>query len=112
MTTEQLARRIGVTQSRIPVLERAEVGGRITLKSLERAAEALGCRVVYVLIPERPLGETLRLRAERMADRQLDAIGHSMKLEDQAVDDDTRTRQRERLIEQLLQRPSRLWDEP
>lgn len=113
MTTEQLARRIGVTQSRIPILERAEANGTITLKSLERAAEALGCRVVYALVPETALGDTLRMRAERLADRQLDAIGQSMKLEDQAVDDgDERARQRARLVEQLLQRPARLWDEP
>ncbi|MGD0143711.1 MAG: mobile mystery protein A [Rhizomicrobium sp.] len=112
MTTQQLAQRIGVSQSRIPELEQAEANGNITLKSLERAAEALGCRVVYALVPERPLAEILRAQAERIADRQLAAVAHSMQLEDQAVEDKTvRNEQRNRLIEQLLLRPARLWDD-
>jgi predicted DNA-binding mobile mystery protein A len=113
MTTAQLARRIGVTQSRIPILERAEANGTITLKSLERAAEALGCRVVYALVPDNSLAQTLQRRAEQVADRQLNAVGQTMKLEDQAVDDaDARASQYARLVEQLLQRTARLWDEP
>jgi predicted DNA-binding mobile mystery protein A len=112
MTTQQLAQRIGVSQSRIPELEQAEANGNITLKTLERAAEALGCRVVYALVPERPLAEILRAQAERIADRQLAAVAHSMQLEDQAVEDKTvRNEQRNRLIEQLLLRPARLWDD-
>ena len=112
MTTQQLARRIGVSQSRIPELEQAEVSGNITLKSLERAAEALGCRVVYALVPERPLAETLRAQAEGIANRQLAAVAHSMQLEDQAVQDKAvRKEQRDRLIEQLMLRPARLWDD-
>ncbi len=112
MTTKQLAQRIGVSQSRIPELEQAEVTGTITLKSLERAAQALGCRVVYALVPERPLADVVRGLAERAADRQLAAVGHSMKLEDQVVQDESaRKEQRNRLVEQLIQRPARLWDE-
>jgi predicted DNA-binding mobile mystery protein A len=112
MTTAQLARRMGVTQPRIPEFEKAELHGNISIKSLERAAEALGCRVVYMLVPEKPLSDTLRARAERLADRQLGSVGHSMELENQAVDDDARARQRERSIEQLLRQPARLWDDP
>jgi len=112
MTTSQLARKIGVSQSRIPELEQAEVTGNITLKSLERAAEALGCRVVYAFVPDRPLAEILREQAGRIADRQIAAVSHSMQLEDQAVQDEgVRKEQRDRLIERLLQKPARLWDE-
>ncbi|MGD0864658.1 MAG: mobile mystery protein A [Rhizomicrobium sp.] len=112
MTTLQLARRIGVSQSRIPELEQAEAGGHITLKSLERAAEAMGCRVIYALVPERPLADILRAQAERIADRQLAAVAHSMQLEDQAVEDKAvRKEQRNQLIEQLMLRPARLWDD-
>ena len=112
MTTQQLARRIGVSQSRIPELEQAEANGNITLKSLERAAEALGCRVVYALVPERPLADVVHAQAERVADRQFAAVAHTMQLEDQAVEDRTvRKEQRNRQIEQLLLRPARLWDD-
>ena len=112
MTTQQLAQRIGVSQSRIPELEQAEVSGNITLKSLERAAEALGCRVVYAIVPDRPLAEIVRAQAEHVAGRQMAAVSHSMQLEDQAVQDESvRSEQRNRLIEQLMQKPARLWDE-
>src|SRR5476651_67154 len=71
MTTSQLAKRMGVTQPRISELERAEASGNIGLRSLERAAEAMGCRLVYVLVPLAPLSETVRERAERLADRDV-----------------------------------------
>jgi len=110
MTTQQLAQRMGVSQSRIPELEQAEVSGGITLKSLERAAEAMGCRVVYALVPEHALGDVVRAQAALVADRQLAAVDQSMRLEDQAVRDaGVRKHQRDTLIAQLMQRPARLW---
>jgi predicted DNA-binding mobile mystery protein A len=112
MTSAQLARRLGVSQPRIVELEQSEVSGKVTLNTLQRAAEALGCRLVYVLVPEKPLAETVRERAELLAERQQSDIEHTMRLEDQAVSSKTASRElRDRLIEQLLRRPARLWDE-
>lgn len=112
MTSVQFARRLNVVQSSAVELEQSEARGGITLKRLERAAEALGCRVVYVLVPEKPLAETLRQRAERVADRQLTAVEHTMRLENQSVPDKkARSELRQRTIEDLLRNPSRLWDE-
>src|SRR5258708_6275127 len=51
MTTAQLARRLGVTKQRVGVLERAEAEGKLTLASLKRAAQALGCDLVYAIVP-------------------------------------------------------------
>jgi predicted DNA-binding mobile mystery protein A len=111
MTTKQLAARMGVSQPRIVKLEQAEVDRSITLESLQRAAEALGCRVVYALIPDRPLGETLNQRAQQIAEQQLAAVDQTMRLEEQSVtsskaQDDLR----QRLIADALRRPARLWD--
>jgi predicted DNA-binding mobile mystery protein A len=112
MTTAQLARRLGVSQPRVIELEQSEVSGKVTLNTLQRAAEALGCRLVYVLVPEKPLAETVRDRAELLAQRQQSDVEHTMRLEDQAVSSKTASRElRERLIEELLRRPARLWDE-
>lgn len=112
MTTSQLARRIGVSQPRIVELEHAEISGRVTLNSLQRAAEALGCRFVYALVPERPLAETVRARAELVAETQLASVRHTMNLEDQAVADRRATSAlRRQMIEQLLRKPARLWDD-
>lgn len=112
MTTAQLARRLGVSQPRIVELEQSEANGTVTLNTLQRAAEALGCRLVYVLVPERPLADTVRERAESIADRQLTDVEHTMRLEDQAVTDKRVGKDlRQRRVEELLRRPARLWDE-
>ena len=109
----KLGKRLGVSQQRAAMVEKAEVDGSITLKSLEQAAQTLGCRVVYVLYPEEPLTQTLRARAEAVANQQMLAVEQTMRLEDQSVaDSNLRLETRDRLLEQLLKRPARLWDHP
>jgi predicted DNA-binding mobile mystery protein A len=112
MTSVQFARRLGVSQPWISELERSEVNGTVTLQTLQRAAEALGCRFVYALVPEKPLAEMVRKRAEEIADRRSSAVEQTMRLEDQAVHDKRAARElREQMIDELLRRPARLWDE-
>jgi len=112
MTTGQFAKRLGVQQPRVIVLERGEPDGNITVKSLERAAEALGCRLVYALVPEKPLADTIRQRASLIAERQLASIEQTMRLEAQGVTDKAQHKEaHQRLVEKLLRRPARLWDE-
>ena len=53
MTTRQFAKRIGIVQSRAVDIEKAEVKGSITLDSMERAARALDCELVYALGPRK-----------------------------------------------------------
>jgi predicted DNA-binding mobile mystery protein A len=112
MTTKQFARRLGVSQPRIVELEQSEASGTVTLNTLQRAAEALGCRLVYTLVPEKPLAETVRERAELLARQRQTAVEHTMRLEDQAVKDKRAARElRRQIIDDLLERPARLWDE-
>jgi predicted DNA-binding mobile mystery protein A len=112
MTTAQFGRRLGVSQPRIVELEQSEVSGGVTLHTLQRAAEALGCRLVYVLVPDQPLAKTISEQAELVAGRQLANVDQTMRLEDQAVQSKQATRElRRRLIEELMRRPARLWDE-
>jgi predicted DNA-binding mobile mystery protein A len=113
MTTKQFGRRLGVSQPRIVELEHSEVSGAVTLNTLQRAAEALGCSLVYVLVPERPLAETIGERAELVARKRQVAVEHTMRLEDQSVKGKPAGDElRRQLIEELLRRPARLWDEP
>lgn len=112
MTTSQFAKRLGVSQPRVIVLEKSEVSGSVTLHTLQRAAEALGCRLVYALVPEKPLAQVVRERAEDIANRRSSSVEHTMRLEDQAVPDKGAARElRKQVIEDLLRRPARLWDE-
>jgi predicted DNA-binding mobile mystery protein A len=112
MTTGQLAKRLGVHQPRVIELEHGEGSGNITVRSLERAAEALGCRLVYILVPEEPLAETIRKRASAVAERQLASVEQTMRLEAQGVSDKVQHKEaHQRLVEKLLRRPARIWDE-
>ncbi|HRK70474.1 MAG TPA: mobile mystery protein A [Micropepsaceae bacterium] len=111
MTTAQMARRMGVSQPRVVELEAGEISGSISLKSLKRAAEALDCRAVVLLVPERRISDVLHERAAQKADAHLNAVDQTMRLEDQqTVDAKRRKRLRAELIEQLMAHPKQLWD--
>lgn len=111
MSAKQLGARVRVTRQTIENLERSEAQGKITLDSLNRLASALGCRVVYALVPEKPLSGMQHERARAVADGLLKTASHSMKLEAQSVSEKEQRRQRDRMVETLLHgNPKKLWD--
>jgi len=85
MTTAQLAKRLGVAQPSVIGLEKAEASKVVTIATLERAAHALDCTLVYALVPRKPLETIVRERARDAAQERLRTISHSMALEDQRV---------------------------
>jgi transcriptional regulator with XRE-family HTH domain len=48
----QLAERLNVSAARVSVLEKDEARGAVTLKMMERAARAMGCRFEYRITPD------------------------------------------------------------
>lgn len=112
MTTGQLAKRVGVSQPRIVAIEKAEADGGITLRTLREVAEGLDCTLIYALVPNKPLKQIVRDRAEQIADRQLARTNHTMKLEKQGLTSGSLKMARERMIEELMKDGRRLWDEP
>jgi len=110
MTAAQMAQRLGVSQPRIFSMEKAEAQGSITLDTLERAAHALDCRLVYAFVPRKPLEEMVEDRARALANKRLSAVSHSMALEDQSVDETDERAQLEALVEKIIGGPgSALW---
>src|SRR5487761_713376 len=85
MSSEQLAKRLGVKQPTVAAIERSETRGTIELATLRRAAEALDCTLVYALVPNRKLATTVKDRARKVAAGRLKAVEHSMLLENQAL---------------------------
>lgn len=85
MTERQLAERLGVAQSNVHRLERSEANETIRLDTLRRAADALDCSLVYVLVPRRPLEEIVSERARALARSELAKIEQTMSLEAQDV---------------------------
>jgi len=112
MTSGQLARRMGVKQPRITELEKAEMTGGVTISTMERAAESLGCRFVYALIPDQSLTQKIKDRARLVARRHLARTQQTMTLENQCVNDpDVEEEMIDGLILELMKKPSRLWDD-
>ena len=102
MTSTQLARRMGLSQPRIIQMEKNVKNLKIA--TLEKAATALGCRLVYALVPNEPIEEKLRDRAREKAAALTRKVHINMALENQQVDS---TAQIDELASELLAGPLR-----
>ena len=86
MTLRHVAARLNKAPSLVAKLEKSEAEYRITLGSLREAADALGCQLVYALVPKSgSIQELAEERARTKAGESVRAVEHSMALEDQAV---------------------------
>ncbi|MBO9523127.1 MAG: mobile mystery protein A [Nocardioidaceae bacterium] len=108
MTAADLADRMGVSQPSVTRLEKSERDDAARLETLIRAADALGCDLVYALVPRRPLDDMVTEQARRRALRRVEQVGHTMALEDQAVDDRSLAEKIEALTE-FYRTHSGLW---
>jgi predicted DNA-binding mobile mystery protein A len=102
MSAADLAARLGVSQIAVTKLEASERAGRVRLDTLERAAHALDCELVYALVPRTSLDATARAQAERVIARDFGAVANSMRLEDQGLSDDDERDARLGLVERIL----------
>lgn len=87
MSGAQFASRLKMRPQSIVDLEKSEATGSIQLKTLQRAADALDCMLVYALVPKTSLDGAVRARARQIATRDLRRVDHTMKLEAQGVED-------------------------
>jgi predicted DNA-binding mobile mystery protein A len=87
MSGAQLAQRIGVSAQTVDALEKSEAAGTLQLKNLRRLAEAMDCRLVYALVPNKPLTQMVDERAREIALYDLSRVAHTMRLEAQETGD-------------------------
>ena len=101
----EAARRIGVVESGVYRMEYAEGRGVISLETLRRAAEALGCELVYGLAPKEGTLKTMAAAIDAgQAQRRTEAWARKLqKAKDQrreAAKQNWRAHERERLARQ------------
>jgi predicted DNA-binding mobile mystery protein A len=86
---DAVAKRMGVKRQSYARLEATEARGAISLSSLQKAADAMDCDVIYYLVPKPEVAANYIELAKRHdpAFKHLKAAEHSMALEDQAVGD-------------------------
>jgi predicted DNA-binding mobile mystery protein A len=106
MSAAALAARLGTTAGAVTRLEQSEAADKIGLDTLRRAADALGCDLVYLLVPRRPLSEVVWERARELAHEQAIAVEQTMLLEGQQTGQ--ASAMEEKLARQLLERGG-LW---
>ncbi len=112
MTHEQLGRRIGVTRQSVASLEANEAGWTASLAGLQRAADALGCDLRYVLVPRKPLADMLLVHARCKAERRLARVNASQALEASTVPDSAIATAVEDLATDLVrERPRDFWSD-
>lgn len=115
MSAEQLANRLGLTRGRINQLENAEIHSAVTLRALEEAANALGCELIYAVVPKdhSTLEEIIQTRAKQVAKERVAQVAHTMSLEAQSVDMDALKIQQDELAKNLTEHLNKkLWETP
>lgn len=112
MTAKQLAGRLGVTQQSVARIEKDELAGAVTVKTMRRVAESLDCVFVCGFVPRSSLETTLRHQAERVAAKRLGQASHTMALEDQALTSEENQKVLSELVDELVDSlPSSLWSD-
>ena len=111
MSSRQLAARMDISQPAVAQLERSEADGVVQLDTLRRAADALGCDLVYVLVPRASLDEIVRNRARIVARADITTVDRTMRLEQQGLTPDQLERRIDDYATKLIA-AGRLWDEP
>lgn len=86
MSQQALAGRLGISGPAVAKLERAELEGGITIGKLAEVARALDCTLVYALVPNSSLEDTVQTQARRVAAETLGYVGTTMQLEDQELE--------------------------
>jgi predicted DNA-binding mobile mystery protein A len=114
MSAVQMARMLGITPPTLKKLETSEAKQTIELRTLQRLATAMNCRLVYAIVPELEYGSLeaiLKRRAREVAAKIVAHVSHTMSLEDQAVTDEERDQQIEDTAADLIRTlDKRLWD--
>jgi predicted DNA-binding mobile mystery protein A len=112
MTAQQLGHRLGgISRQSVLKLETSESRQTITLGSLERAAAALGCRLVYAIVPDDSLEAQLDRRVGEISRRGLERTSHSMRLEGQEPPAELVALQIEDRAKRLKEELRHVWDE-
>lgn len=109
LSTDALAKRLGLARQTVTQLEENEKAETITLASLRRVANEFDAELVYALIPRKSLRETIHNQARSVAMKRVERVGQSMQLESQGLTDEELRERIEELALELERRPRDLW---
>ena len=102
MTSTNLASRVGVNQSRIIHMEKAESDGNIKISTMERIADALDMDFAYGFVPRTSLNEMVRQQAKKIALQKMERLDNTMRLELQELSSEEKERALKDMIDRIL----------
>lgn len=112
MSGKQFARNLGVAPPRITALEKDELSGSVTIKTMQQAANALECDFIYAIVPRENLTDIVRKRALSLAKKRLARVSHSMLLEAQQLSAVEQKKALNVEVEEIIRKmPKELWDD-
>lgn len=111
MSVSQLAARLGVTRSLISRTENQELTGSVSLKTMQKIAEAMGCRFVYAIVPEKKIDDLILQQAKLRAKEIVNKTNVHMALEKQLLRKEILESEIERLAQEIIKENlSDLWN--
>jgi predicted DNA-binding mobile mystery protein A len=112
MSTKQLGKRVGLDQSRISRLEKAEINGDMKLSSLQKIARGLNMKFVYGFVPETTMDDIMLQQARKIALKRQKKVDHTMRLEEQEIPIEDKEKALQTLTEKILiEQPKDFWDQ-
>jgi predicted DNA-binding mobile mystery protein A len=105
MSTRDLGKKVNLSQSRISRLENAEIDGDLKISSLKKMAERLNMTFVYAFVPNEPMEKIVRDQAMKIALKRFEKLNHTMRLEDQEITANEKSKALEDLVEKILHNP-------
>ena len=111
MSAAALARRLGKSRALVSNTEKAELDGGVTIKTMQSMAQAMNCRFVYAIVPEKDIETVLKDRAKKKASKQVVESSKHMALEQQSLSKKQIAFEVERLSQNMLRdMPSDFWN--
>jgi predicted DNA-binding mobile mystery protein A len=90
LSLAQIGKRLRTSRQTVQEFERAEAEDRITLTTLRRVAESMGCNLIYVFAPKSgTFAELAEHTAREDAAKDVRRVVHTMALEDQKPENTT-----------------------
>jgi predicted DNA-binding mobile mystery protein A len=90
LSLAQIGKRVRTSRQTVQEFEHAEAEDRITLATLRRVAEAMGCNLIYVIVPKTgSFAELAERTAREDAAKDVRRVVHTMALEDQKPENTT-----------------------
>lgn len=112
MSSTQLAKKLGITKQGLQNIEASERKGTISVSTLRRVAQVLGCEVKITLLPQQSLEAMIRQRAYEKARKILERTALHMNLEDQGTSSAFQEDQLRETAEELIRNRDRsLWED-